>query len=1516
VSFTDRLNKFTKDLGGAALAAPRMVWDVATAPWNDNERYNGFVKTISSAAGDAIKSSVRPIGDVISGLNAANFEGIRRPIATTLLVNEQTNPIETGNVSDIAKFTDPDTWKKAYNASREISVGQAFSASKTATSAVPFLNPIADAAEKINKKSDESITIRPTDKNFDIFDPKQREEVFKNSMYGKVYSGSADLVAQLFGDVTLIGGKGLIAVKAGEKGVGLIRNSNDAINAIQDIRLAETGIANRFTKVINDFTANDSVYAINHPMVVSSNQPGLLAHLLGQSKTTEETSRILKASLGDPETLIDLADKRRDISDALMLARGELNAAQKHKILAATQVDGMLPLVNDNPVVLDEARANMTALASADRRFADMMEIGQAGGSLKRTTGSNPVQVFEDFIAKGRAAKFYDKTPSVGNVDIYQPTPFHRLYQKISWLENERPSGLVDLNDVDSHKEIVATLDRARALLPDVPEENLRGLLQGYIGSNTPEMRSRTLLNVEGRIFGAIAQKHNVDRDVAEKLYNSYKRARTSAIQSLKNNGFMVDLDESIIKVPIFESQTANHMPIMDFDLLDNLLKKHTSTLNLMRDVKDEVVNGLETVQDLFKAGALLRLGYTTRNGIDSQLRIMSTVGSMASLRHLGKGFENILRNTGKDLNRTVDRFAVTLGKQDSYLALQKSYSVLGKEITKHNDDIVKIEKKLVKDPEDIDVISELNIAKNVLAEKEALRKAYNDKLANLESKAPNKKFRVGETTFKFTTSDGKVWEGPDAFSGPLGDLWRNLSSSENSFRRLVDTNANLIGKTFTSKGIGAVAPDQSNYFVEWAQVLNRQFRNSVVVQKLASGQNKEDVINWLQRNPAGRDLRRRLAVTSDDSAEYVYRVNSFLNKYAFDPNLKQMLVDGTEITPNFLRNTFKDVESLPVVHGHVLEANIGNKGNILQNKIINPLFKMLGSLPEDAWARHPLFIDLYRKSYKQRVDIFTGLNPNRITPSELNVIQRAARQDAMRNVKKILFNVERKTNFANIMRLVSPFFSAQENAYKTWLGIAAAKPYIFNRAQMIWNAPNRAGLVTDQNGNEITGDKLTYDGTIWIEVPKGLQKLPGLSSLNQLGISKKSLDVVFGGDFNVPVGPYVAIPVSEIVKRKPTYEQALKWAIPYGTEDNALTALLPTWVKRQVTKTMAEDSPEYARTFQLIWTTEQHKAKSEGRPPVPASTIERMTKDYYNMRTVANLILPFAPKFNSPYRFWMDKWQEYRRVYGKEADAAFLHDYPEYFDFATSLSSNIGGVTPYVGTYENIEQNKELVAELKNIEPGLIGAVVNNPTGNDFSEATYAWQYRTSIQPGSKETFRSTQNPVDAAKKNQATKGWVQFNQLNDAIDVELTNRAAQGGSELLSKNPDLKAIKDAVVTKMAQTNTAWYDDYLDTDGSKTNRVIRGLGTIINNEKFMSVNKDNPTWKSVALYLQAREQLAQVLAARNSGGINNQANADVNAVYEAIVTKLKQDDINFSIMYDRFLSQDNVYDKRLVGVK
>jgi hypothetical protein len=1508
--------KFGGEVLGAAGSLPRFAWDVGTAPWNDQAQYNGFVETFKTAQEDASSRLIKPLASAggaimkVPGVRPAlerisyiNREYIREPLTTAALVQAD---ILSGR-EPVTGYFDPNLWRKAYTGAQDISFGQA---------SVGAYRSIYDP-------------------KFNIYDPKQRDAAFKNSAWGKGLSGTYDLSAQLFGDVTLGAAKGIKVLKASELGVGKLSNADAVAKAAEGITKAQYGEVNRFTKVLDDFTANDSAYAISHPMVKSSSNPGLLAHLLGDSIDRDETALILRSAMADPIAMDELRELRRYTTDALETARGDLSSVDEWKLFSAPDESGMIPFLNDNPAVAQDALANYASLAENDKYFAKLMNIGEGGGILTRTTGKG-LQGIEDLVAQGRATRFYDKVTGNPRVEVFQPTPFHRLYQKISWGLKERPAGLIDFNDADSYREVIATTNQLEKILKLDPAES-KSILDSYIGARTPEERMVAAINLEGQALRKIAAKYDIDEDIANKIYNNYSGARTSALKSIKDKGFMVDTDGSIINVPQLESQTADFLPIMDFQLMDNLLKRNSSVLRgIVGGGKDSLLTIADVVQDAFKAGALLRLGYTQRNAIDSQLRIAASVGSMATLRHLGPGIKNMINNTVPVPTRFIDSYRA-VDDNMTIKQVQESSTKVMNELNELKTKIGELEAKVSLKPDNLDLDGELNTLRLLQEEKIAVYNHYADVLSRKGIKEP--KQRIGTGTYKVTGSDGEVYDLHDAFGGPLGDMFRKIASSGNSFERLVDSNTDMYMRKLKYKGIGAVRPTDPAYFEQWAQTLRQQFGNSAVVNKIANGESIEDITKWLRNSPEGRDLRKRLALTSDESGEYVNKINGFLDQYLpLQSGLRGKL---KEVTATDLRNAFDDPTDLPIIHGHVLEEALFNVSQLKGRELINTAFKFLGTLPEDTWARNPLYIELYRREAKRRLDIMTGQKVERLTLDEQSQLMAQSHKIALREMKGILFNIERRSNLATAFKYISPFFSAQENAYKTWLKLAAANPAIVNRGYLVWNSPNQAGLVTDQEGNEVPAGQTSGNDIIWVGVPKGLQNIRGLESLTKMGIPKASLDILFQGGLDMlymkgnpnvfsdifPVGPYVAIPVSEIVKRQPSLEESFKWALPYGPSKDALAGLTPAWYQRYRTKTAGLEDPAFARSFMLIWNTEQQRAKRNGRDPVPTSKILKMTKDYWSMRMVANLVMPFAPRFDSPYKYYMDKSREYDRLYGVESSAKFLDDYPEFFSFSASLSSNPTNVQSSVQAVENIKKYEGLVSDLVKIEPRLVGLVTNNFSGYEFSQAAYNYLYRKNIAADSPEKFLSSQSPAEAQKRNEAEKGWIQYNRLMDVVDNSLQDRGLtiqQKGAE------DIAAFKAEEIKRLAQKTdadgnpvinpvtgqieqTAWYDDYLDSDGSKTNRVIVGLGKILTNDKFLKANKNNPTWKSVSAYLDLRKAIATELASRKVKSIDAKANADLRFIYDGTVDKLKQDDkLGFAYIYDRFLSQDLVYDKYL----
>jgi len=342
---------------------------------------------------------------------------------------------------------------------------------------------------------------------------------------------------------------------------------------------------------------------------------------------------------------------------------------------------------------------------------------------------------------------------------------------------------------------------------------------------------------------------------------------------------------------------------------------------------------------------------------------------------------------------------------------------------------------------------------------------------------------------------------------------------------------------------------------------------------------------------------------------------------------------------------------------------------------------------------------------------------------------------------------------------------------------------------------------------------------------------------------------------------------------------------------------------------------------FQLIWLTEQQKAREEMRPYLTEKQIVKKVNAYYNMRTAASLLLPFAPQFDSPYRFYMDKWRQYSEQYGLQADAKFLDDFPEYFSFATSLSKNPTGARATMDDVQNAKRYSDLVAEVSKYDQTLIGLITRGSGAAKYNPTAYWWQSETSISPGTPEKFRGKQTPMEAARANQAREGWAKYRKVTALLDLELQKRGLTSYEQ--TGAADLKAIKSAVIQSLSSevdpvtgqptgVPSAWYQDYKDVDGLKTAKTVIGIRQILNNKQFMRDNADDPTWKSVAIYMKVRDDIARRLKGRAVQSIDAKSNYDLRMMLDFYVSQLRRGDVEFADIYDRYLSRDMIFDRYL----
>jgi len=1535
MSIWNRIGDLTKgtldwvgDVGLGVLALPKLAWDLGTAPWNDREEYDTFLGTLKQAGIDFGKNVGRPIGGVIAAVEATNRNLIREPLSALSLFAQRD---ENMGISD--------SWKKAWEARNEVSFGQALT---------------TQFGQALGQILPDDLTPKFMDSDFDIYDDKQREQAFNDSLMGKFTSGTIDTITQFAGDVSIVGGKIIATKRAAD-------SAKDAILALREVRSGiptTNKLAEKYSRLADDFAKNDIVWAQNHPWIRGSSNEATSSYLLGISATKEEALNTMLALMGDKSGIDILKElKRPDIAEPLRIANGEITRSdfkvllnEEARLIDAT-TDDMLQFALRSPEEIQADRDFISAWAKHDRYVDTLINISDTPSLIDGVGGLS--QATSRFIASAKSSIYHSAAIGDAKISMYQPTPFHKLYYSVTWPFRERPSGVVNLNEGESIREITAVTDRLVKLSKPLPTKgaalitrtqlgtftpsDAMSYIQRYAEAGTPEARARVVNELEQTGYRIIAAKHGVTPEDAEELFNYHVKLRTGRMTESKEDGFIFDKElNQMIKVPLFESQTANFLPIADFDTINSVIQRNKSAIRAVSGSAKDVIS---VTNDLWKAAVLLRLGYPIRNAVDSQLRIWATVGAMASLRHAGEGARNLRDNVSAAKQRLVDNYE-TAGKID-YKTVKDELQKSGAEIARLTKEVANLETRVASELDNADLVGELVVKRKALESANAAYDGNNSTLTRLEqSKVASRKKRIGESDIELTSTidsvDGAKYTVYGALGGPTGGLFRELNSSQRSFYSLMEDYSTIYGANVSSKGRGAVRPGDVNYYQEWTNAINETFANAAVPRALMSGKSVDEVAKELAENA---ELRTRLnGLSRDDSLEYVVTAQKFLDDYipqGYGIREKIMSAlpgeEAGKITEDFLRNAIRDPEVLPVVHGHLLDANMNLTVRGVSNRVTSSLFKYLATIPEDNWARHPLFIDLYEKSIQKRFATAEFLKGGRYTREEFAELQynltAGARADAMKGVKAILYNVERRSNAAHMLRFISPFFSAQENAVKTWFKIGMDNPAILNRANVVWNAPERSGLITDEETGDpvLPGQALNASDTMWLPIPKALKKLPiigqGLSSLDEVGISKRSLDVIFQGNpFGVGVGPFAAIPVANVLKLKPELEEVVSFAFPYGPDDS-LSQFLPTWGRNFIKGVQGLNNDDYAKTYQLIWLTEQQKSKETNQRYLSDAEIKDKTDAFYKMRVAANLILPFSPQFESPYRLYMDKWREYSRTYGLAADAKFLEDFPEYFGFATSLSKNPTGSQATMDDVQNAKRYNRLISEVVEDNSYLVGLITKGSGAAKFNPTAYWWQSETAIAPGTPETYRGKQDPKEAQMQNASREGWAKYRRAMVILDAHLEKRGLSSFQSAGAE--DLAYAKQVVIQQLASdvdpetgqptgAPSAWYQDYKDIDGTKSAKTIAGFRKIISNDTFMKDNGDDPTWKSVTLYMKIRDNIASTLSGRASGNIDAKQNQDLRLVLDYYVSQLKAGDLEFANIYDRFLSQDRVYDKYL----
>jgi hypothetical protein len=782
---------------------------------------------------------------------------------------------------------------------------------------------------------------------------------------------------------------------------------------------------------------------------------------------------------------------------------------------------------------------------------------------------------------------------------------------------------------------------------------------------------------------------------------------------------------------------------------------------------------------------------------------------------------------------------------------------------------------------------------------------------------------------------------------------WGNMSSDATTRATLslrMETRDSIF-KNYLQRTYVAVRPEQGDEYYKGVAQMLKQMRASEVGRKILEGESFESIAVWLRTSDTGRAISRFVNGKEFDTRDmdgalgYVMTVKSRMDALIPSPELRKLMDNDTIV----LREDFwKDVKRTLDTDQYrpMLQPAIGNIAVETGSKriretfdgAVQKAFRVLGTLPEDAFVRAPFYGRRYEDTRAVLVAQLNEQYKGKTVPFEMYArAERIAHRRALKDTKQWLYTIERRTNLGHYGEWLIPFISATQNSVTALGRLTWRDPSIIGVVNLLWQAPNRGGL-EDENGNIVIPlpEEL---------IPDGIAEAFGLDNMRNIKINKSSLNVVFpetGYGFVPRPGPLFAVPASEMMKNglfgtftveTPGWVKGVfgeeagnqfweNWKKYIFGEQDGLSPETLSWdmfappAAAKIIQMMQGEggSTSYAYMYNLQYRTEMMKVLGGERDaPVDMNEfreeIKQRTNGLFILRAIGNLTAFTPPQYESKLQPLVDTLRAYEKKYPGEGTRMFNEDFGPLLlalgDF--NVSKNVAGVqatSNAVGNARRYANIIEGVAPKIQNDLGVLGMILNDDPNALYDNSAYAWQTTTNI-PGLNRTYRELQTPEQAFVESQKNAGWTEFISFMDSLDAILQQRGLSSYRAAGAK--DLLEYKKQFIEQM-RTNpmfNGWYNDYVDFGSSRTLSAVQLLESALRDEQFVKDKSGDPTWQSAAQYVDLRRDVVALVQA-SGAGINAEVNKQVRELWDVGRQQLINQSTKWATISNRYLNGDD----------
>jgi len=991
----------------------------------------------------------------------------------------------------------------------------------------------------------------------------------------------------------------------------------------------------------------------------------------------------------------------------------------------------------------------------------------------------------------------------------------------------------------------------------------------------------------------------------------------------------------------VMDPEMNNHARFLD--LAHAYSKGMISTKELVETTTDAVKKGLG---DPIHAG----LWRGVEDGVMSKKEFGGEVVSRALAKNEKNWFKNpysqrgIINQAYDEGKSSVDPMTGGEYKPGADVKVIRSKTIQPDETTGriHNNDFVRANlDHLIPDDSGITLTHVGDGAIRIDAHAQQLGFADRRLIAKRELKDfPNKAARSANRPVMVKLGNGQkiVMEG--AMEGAGHGLMKQASGDDVYANYLADSHELMRDRIGASAGWsnGITATDTVQYPKAWERAVNIQLGNDRAARGFLEGSNFDTMKHWAETDPDGQDWARTTAFTGSID-DRLARTQAMVEHYVPDNQALRDKVLNYRANFDDLHKVVPDDSMKPQVHGELLEFNLGGPKSLeLIRKGTHKLMEKMGTVPGDKFSRYP-FLD---KSYRAHVADMAKLEFDQrgeITNARKFEIQQAARKKALYDVKKWLYNSDMVSEGSSLIRHFSPFSAAWQDGMRAWSGIAfRERPETIGAMNLLWNSPEKAGMIVDQDGRQLkkdaqgkehyyedeidpqtgmpTGKRIEYKKKPGDSTDKYIQfALPSWLSPDQVA-DGGSVDVRINKDsFNTfmhldpGAGPIVTVPTSAIVQKwHPEWGQneIVKRILPYGPSNDAVKNAMSNELRQVYENWKGEDDSTWRNQAMAILQTETIKYNQGQRTTKP--TMQEASDKATSlklMRTVLTSVLPVSPTFQSPYQAHIDAYKQLEARDPGTADQQFYNRYgDDFFILTARVTQGVKGLPPTMESYNAIKKYRDMIEK----NPDIAGAIVGDVSGS-FNKAVYEWQKQEQITPGASAKFRELMDMRDSVEDAGRRLSWIKYQNTADVIHAELSARDLTSvdakGAE------DLKDLQTGIVQQLGFDSngapTKWYEDYTGGNQAKQAKILSGLRQVAQDPVLLH----REDIQGLADYFAMRDDFKQQLADRaDKGGAKTLAakkNADIQGMWEQAVFGLKEQNLTFSRLYDRYLTSDDL---------